>query len=662
MPSNHTTRRAPIAVRVAAGIGAAAVLAVTAACGGAAPEAPEPEPAPDPEALTADNVDAWLEQTLPDMLERNGIAGATVAVVGDGEVLTTRGFGHADTGEDGSEPVETDPAEHLFRAGSVSKVFTATAVLQLVEQGELDLDADVSEYLDFEIERGFDDDLTLRHLLTHTAGFEERLRNLIGFGDDTFDLREVLAEDPPEQTYRPGTTPSYSNYGNALAGYIVQRASGEPFEDYIDRHILQPLGMDSSSFRQPLPGSLADRLSNGYMDGDGPAGRFEVVGTPPAGSLSTTADDMTRFMLAQLGAAADQDPLLSDATRELMFAPALDEDTLGAFAEGDRMTLGWFEEDRNGHRVRGHGGDTTMFHSHLALYPDDGAGFFVSFNSTGPDPTATVEMRYALADDFADRFFPAEDESGTETVDQASMQENAELIEGAYVPSRGYHSTFMASVGALQAIEITALDDGRLHLPADPGTGGSTFFEQVGANVWQEVDGHRTLAVQIEDGEVVGIGHDSAFTMLPMETERQIAVPMLIGGAAVLLLAILAWPTGAIWRKLRKRPSPERRTRTARVLVRVGAACTLLALVGWAAIIVAVTGLADVPATSIRAVQALQVIGALGMVPAVFKIVGEIRAGSGWKTVTGTVLTLLALSVVLNVAIEFQLLNPDVTY
>src|SRR5690606_10125653 len=113
----------------------------------------------------------------------------------------------------------------LFRVASVSKTFTATAVMQLVEQGELDLDADVSEYLDFELNRGYDDDITLRHLLSHTAGFEERIHGLIAYGDEPVDLREVLATDPPEQVFRPGTTPSYSNYGNSLAGYIVQRVS-----------------------------------------------------------------------------------------------------------------------------------------------------------------------------------------------------------------------------------------------------------------------------------------------------------------------------------------------------------------------------------------------------------------------------------------------------
>ena len=664
MSSDHTIERSarPAAVRVAAGLAAAAVLAATAACGAGDPVAPQIDPAVTPGELNSGDVDAWLDETVPRMLESNGVAGATIAVVGDGEVLTTRGFGYADTGEGGGEAVEVDPAEHLFRAGSVSKVFTATAVMQLVEDGLLDLDVDVSEYLDFEIERNFEDDMTLRHLLTHTAGFEERIGGLMGEEGDVIDLREVVAVDPPAQAYRPGTTPSYSNYGNTLAGYIVQRVSGESFDDYVDGHILEPLGMDSSTFRQPLPEGLADRMSAGYLESDGPAQGFEMVGTPPAGSLSTTADDMALFMLAQLGATAEPDLLLGEATREEMFTPALGSDSLGAYAEGDRMTLGWFEEDRNGHRVRGHGGDTDFFHSHLVLYPDDGAGLFVSFNSSGSDPTATLQMRSELTDGFADRYFPAEDGTAPEVYDEADMREAAELIEGTYVSSRGFHSNFLTALDALQATEVSALDDGRLYLPVDPGTGSPSTFEQVGDDLWREVGGQRLLAVQIEDGEVVGLSHDAAFTLLPMDTERRLGLPMLIGGAAILLLVLLAWPVGAIWRKLRKRPSPDRRTRTARVLVRVGAACTLLALAGWTAIVVTIMGLEDVPAAAIRAVQALGVIGALGLVPAVFKLVGEIRAKAGWKALTGTVITMLALSTVLNVAIQFQMLSLDITY
>ncbi|GAB4085681.1 hypothetical protein GCM10028784_23110 [Myceligenerans cantabricum] len=655
----------PIA-RIGAAAGAVALVAMTAACGpsdAGLPEAESTEPAVTAAPTTRD-VDAWLDGSVPAALEGNGIAGATVAVVHDGKVVTTRGFGRADTGEGGTDPVDVD-AGTLFRAGSVSKVFTATAVMQLVEHGELDLDTDVSEYLDFDVERSFEDDLTLRHLLTHTPGFEERLAGLIGEGTGPVDLRDALVTDPPEQVYAPGTVPAYSNYGNALAGYIVERVSGEPFEEYLERHVFEPLGMKSSSFRQPLPEKLQGLVSQGYVDSTGPAQPFEVVGTPPAGSLSVSAHDMARFMLAQLGAVPEQDLLLSDQTREEMYSPALTAESLGAFADGERMTLGLFQEDRNGHRIVGHGGDTQFFHSHLQLYPDDGAGIFVSVNSSGFDPVETHAMRTELLGEFADRFFPAGSEGATgdgATVDPETMRENAEQVAGTYIPSRGFHSTFLSALDLLQTYEVSARDDGRLAMDPDPGTQRPNVYEQVGEHVWQETDGSRRIAVRTKDGQVTGIAHDSAMSIRPLDGDRAAGLPILVVAVAILVLGLLAVPAGAIWRRLRRLPAPVRDGRRWRVLTRVGVASTLLAVVGWVAVVVGVMGLTEVPPAAIRGVQALQVIGALGIVPAILRLVDEVRRRVGWRPVTGTVVTLLALSAVMNFAIMFQLLSPNISY
>ncbi|MBE1874668.1 serine hydrolase domain-containing protein, partial [Myceligenerans pegani] len=625
------------------------------------------------EELNSSNVDHWLDEALPPALEANGIAGAAVAVVHDGAVVTARGFGRADTGADGGTPVDAD-ADTLFRPGSVSKVFTATAVMQLVERGDLDLDADVSEYLDFEIDRNFDADLTLRHLLSHTPGFEERIAGLIGSGDRPADLRDALVTDPPEQVYAPGTTPAYSNYGNALAGYIVERVSGKTFEDYVDDHIFEPLGMASSTFRQPLPGELRDRVSQGYADASGSAQPFEIVGTPPAGALSSSANDMARFMLAQLGAVPERDLLLRDETRELMYSPALTEAELGSFAGAQRMTLGLFEEDRNGHRVVGHGGDTQYFHSHLQLYPDDGAGIFVSVNSSGRDALETHELRTDLLEEFADRYFPAP-EAAPEPVDAATMRENAERLAGTYAAARGFHSTFLSALDPVMSYRLSARDDGRLAMNPDPGTQRPNVYEQIGDGVWREVDGERRIAVRTEDGRVTGITHDSAFTILPVDAERQVGPPILAGATAVLLLALLAWPAGALWRRLRRRPARTRDRhghdrhghdrhdgRRWRVLTRVGVASALLAVAGWAAIVLTVMELVEVPAVVIRGVQALQVIGALGMIPAIVLLVGRIRRRARWHLIAGAAVTLLALSAVTNFAIMFRFLSPDISY
>src|SRR5690606_35310692 len=156
-----------------------------------------------------------------------------------------------------AEGTPVDPVATLFRPGSVSKLFTWTAVMQLVEQGKLDLDADINQYIDFEIPLYDGILVTLRQVMTHSAGFEEQFRALITADPAAITpLGEALKYWVPERIHAPGTTPAYSNYATALAGHVVERVSGESFDDYIERHIFQPLGMSNSSFRQPLPPAL----------------------------------------------------------------------------------------------------------------------------------------------------------------------------------------------------------------------------------------------------------------------------------------------------------------------------------------------------------------------------------------------------------------------
>ena len=225
-----------------------------------------------------------MDGKLPDALKNGDIPGAVVTVVKDGQVVTTRGYGWSDTGASGGNPVAVDPQKSLFRVASISKIPTSIAAMQLVEQGKVDLDADISAYLDFEIERRFDEPLTLRHLLTHSAGFEESMR----IAQNETDLEAYVKTNPPVQVFTPGTTPGYSNYGMALAGYIVQRVSGQPFETYVREHVLEPAGMTTSTYEQPLPAGLAGSLGPGYTS-TGEKIPFELMGDFPAGSLTVSA-------------------------------------------------------------------------------------------------------------------------------------------------------------------------------------------------------------------------------------------------------------------------------------------------------------------------------------------------------------------------------------
>jgi len=247
--------------------------------------------------LTQEDLEAFLDGFIPIELQRDDIAGAVVAVVKDGKVLFAKGYGYAEVKT--RKPVTVDAT--LFRPGSISKTFTWTAVMQLVEQGKIDLNRDVNDYLDFKIPATFGKPITMKDLMTHTPGFEETLKELfVANAADMRPLQQYVQTHMPQEIFPPGTTPAYSNYGATLAGYIVQRVSGMPFDDYIEQNIFVPLGMTHSTFRQPLPANLKPLMSEGYNKVSQPPKDFEFVQAWPAGSLATTADDMSHFMIAHL--------------------------------------------------------------------------------------------------------------------------------------------------------------------------------------------------------------------------------------------------------------------------------------------------------------------------------------------------------------------------
>src|SRR5581483_7570422 len=193
-----------------------------------------------------------------------------------------------------------DPERTLFRPGSVSKLFTWTAVMQLVEQGKIGLDTDINQYLDFKIPARDGKPVTMRNLMQHTAGFEEQEKGIISADPHSRGFEALLKQWVPTRVFAPGTTQAYSNYGASLAGYIVQRVSGEPFAAYIEKHIFEPLDMKLSSFRQPLPAALSPLMSKGYEVASAEPRPFEIVGPAPAGSLASPAVDMAHFMIAHL--------------------------------------------------------------------------------------------------------------------------------------------------------------------------------------------------------------------------------------------------------------------------------------------------------------------------------------------------------------------------
>ena len=541
----------------------------------ATPPAATPVPASRP--LTKQDADAWLDGYMPYALKRGDIAGAVVVVVKDGHVLTQRGFGYANV----AKRLPVDPARTLFRSGSVSKLITWTAVMQQVEAGRIDLDADVNKYLDFTIPPKDGKPITMRQLMTHTAGFEEHAKYVM-FTDPTafMPLGEFVKTQLPRRIYAPGTTPAYSNYGTTLAGYIVERVSKTPYNDYVERHIFQPLGMSHSTFRQPLPKALAPLLASGYKLASGKPGKFEYLPTAPAGGLTSSGADMARFMIAHLNDGAG---LMQPATARMMH-----DTPLTLLPPLNRMELGFFETNINGRQVIGHLGDTVLYHTALHLFMNEKVGLYVSFNSWGED-TAVSPVRHELFEQFADRYFPPIGPADGR-VDARTAAAHAKMLAGTWIKSRRAETTMFALPNLLGQVKVSVNDKGDLIVPVSRDTNGKPMkWVEIAPFVWRNAYGHERLAAKVVDGKVVRWSVDSASPFIVFEhvapsRSATWIMPALIASLVVLLLSFVQWPVAALIRRHYRAPlALERRALLAYRGVRVAAGLALALVIGWLA-------------------------------------------------------------------------------
>lgn len=451
-----------------------------------APAAAEVSAAPD-----LDGFETFLDGVMAAQFEDYQLVGVTFALVRNGELVLAKGYGQASLAT--GEPVS--PALTLFRPGSVSKLFTWTAVMQLVEQGRLDLNAPVAGYVSqFELPNAFDEPLTLTHLLTHTPGLEDGAAGYL-FADEPEDLvplADSLAAHVPAQVRPPGTFASYSNWATALAGLVVANVSGQSFEDYVAEHIFTPLGMNQATFEEPLPAHLAPYMAQGYTvkyGGVEPMGFEFIHNFGPAGALSASAEDMARFISAHVSGGATADGrILSPETTALMHERL--------FAHDDRvagMAHGFYEIFRNGERFVGHGGDTIAFHSELVIQPESGFGFFISFNT--PEG---ARARAAVVDAVLDWFYPG-DGGAQPPFPEAPLAGTADRIKqvaGAYRLNRRSYTRLEGSIGLGGDITVVPAGEGEIFIPGEIG---GRFVEVAPYRFRQQLR-QGTLVFQTDDG------------------------------------------------------------------------------------------------------------------------------------------------------------------
>ncbi|WP_333861780.1 serine hydrolase domain-containing protein [Clostridium sp.] len=345
------------------------------------------------ETLTEDNVEKFADSIFNEQLKKFNVPGAVFTVVNKNKILFQKGYGYSDI----DKKVPVNPQKTIFRVASISKLFTATAVMQLKERGKVNLNEDINNYFrDFKIKNNYSKPVTLEDLLTHTGGFDERL---VGEQTESYlqekSLKDSLISHLRPVIREPGEAPQYSNYGMAAAGYIVESVSGIPFYKYMEDNIFTLLHMNSSSFI--FNNKVLSNLSQGYDYKNCKYVKVPIYGQAltPAGGLKTTADDMAKFMIAHLNDGTyGNTHILNKNTAEDMHSQhfAFNKNMVG-------ICYGFEQNYVNGIRTIYHRGDDYGFHSMLCLIPDSNLGFFISTNGE-----AGTNLCINIANQFISRY------------------------------------------------------------------------------------------------------------------------------------------------------------------------------------------------------------------------------------------------------------------
>lgn len=603
------------------------------------------EPQRGPMPLDPQELEAFMDGAISAAMKAHHIPGATVSVVEDGEIILARGYGYADI--DNKTPAVAN--QTLFRVGSVSKLFVWTAVMQLVEEGKLDLDADINIYLeDFQVPANYPQPITLKNLMTHTPGFEDLAsggRLFVRNETDVIPLGDYLKDEMPARVRPPGTVTAYSNYGSALAAYIVEQASGMPFEEYVEERIFKPLKMNNSSFEQPVPPELAANLSSGYIYQNNAyiAQPFEYIQLWPAGSMSSTSEDMARFMIANLeGGRHGNSSILDEDSVRLMHSQLFTNDR-----KVSGWTYGFWETYLNNQRLIGHGGDTLQFHTVLDLIPEDNIGIFISFNEQNSESAV-----YEVLENFMNHYHPLPIplRSGVPTVSKISNASkdltasptplNSTIppnsigsIEGSYCPTRSSYTNFEKVGDLFTQVNVDAGPDGILRTSKI--LAGERRWVETEPLLFRPADG-MPPSLLLENAIVFGLdteGDVNRFFYANNPTlayekvawyERANFNYLLLVASILLFLSALIWPLGRVFNRC-----PKQSEKTARIARWVAGVASILSLL----MMIALGAIFALDFTSLIYNMPLEIIIALaiGVVVAVLALVCVILAALAWK-------------------------------
>lgn len=499
----------------------------------------------DPEALE-NFVDELMTERIGDETP-----GAIVTIVDGTETVVANGYGTVAVDSDTS--VRAD--ETLFRIGSVSKGVTFTAIMKGVEQGVLDLDEDVNTYLvdsAVDIPDTYGEPVTLRHLGTHTAGFGWVPNpGMVDHRDELTSVETALVQHRPDRRRPPGEAVAYSNYGAMLAGHVVAEANGTTFEEYVQSELFEPLGMDHSTFVQPVPDDHPGDLASPHTaDGD----EFTIpdpvyINWQPAGSMCATATDMAAFMSAHLGdGTADGARLLESDTAQTMHAQQYER-----HPAVNGWAYGFWEDGRPEDDVLAHTGATLYFLSDLVLSLEHDVGIFVSYNTRGGETEG--EAVRAVIENIVDEYDLGFDAIAADPPTDPAAQARAERVAGEYRVTWRPESALGNIAVRLGQATIDSAGDGELVF--DIIGEEQIRFVETEPYVYYAVDGHDVLAFDVEDGDVVR-GYRSSepeisWEPVPFHERQRVAggvTGIALGG---FLLSTLGWSGHGAWRWWKRR-------------------------------------------------------------------------------------------------------------
>src|SRR5215472_1729154 len=402
--------------------------------------------------LNDSDLEAFFGPLFKAVLAHAEWPGAAIIVVRDDQVLFQKGYGFADYGR--TKPV--DPTKTVFYAASLSKLFVATAVMQLVEAGRLAVGDDVNKLLrGFRLADSFPAPVTVANLLTHTGGLDEHMLGTeIPAMAPKVSLQEYFARRTPPRNLPPSDQINYSNHGMALAGYIVEEVSGQPFYEYVESHIFTPLKMYHSTFRQPLPKEFAASVAMERF------AKAQLIPYPPA-TLATTTADMGRFLMAHLnGGALDQARILKAET-----VGEMHRQQFACHPLMPGVAYGFFETEICGRRVLFHTGSRDH-QSALAIVPKERLGIFVVMSGTdaegafcGDTILAFLRNRFAPITDGAEI---APGDNSKRSADVTSPSEVIDQFVGRYRSNLASRTTVEKIAALGMEVNIRRNDQGRL--------------------------------------------------------------------------------------------------------------------------------------------------------------------------------------------------------